>query len=1026
MSARIETERFRHSFSNYLAASLAIIVTVGAQYLLAVTLGVSHTVDLCILPALYLARRFGWEPGAAALVLGIVSTIALSDFPLLSFRSESRGDQAALLICLAVGGTGIYLADALRRARARARACAATVAAESFAHRVTQETLRKQQARLLDHAFDPILTWELSGHITYWNAGAEQLYGYTAEEAVGRSSHDLLQTVFPISRVALEEALRREGRWEGELKHRTKDGRWVTVDSSMVVVERSSSPPEVLEANRDITARKRAEEGRERLAAVVESSDDAIISKTLDGVIRSWNGGAERMFGYSASEAVGRPITLISPPERLGEEQSILASLVRGERVDHFETVRVAKGGQRIDISLTVSPVLDAAGHIIGASKVARNVSDRKRAYEALREASNRAEDAFARMRAVFLAADGLILADGRGNLLEWNPAALRLHGFESEDVPHRHATDFESVFSLSLPDGSPLPFESWPLPRVLRGEQLAGLELHVRRIDTGRDRYISYGGTPVRGPGGAIEYAVLTLHDVSARRRAEEALRERERLLRVVTGSARVGLVVVNDRYEYLFANEAYTELFELGTNGIVGRRVSEVLAPGWPQIRPNLDRALAGERVAYELTMSTRAGPTKSRLFRVMYEPRAADATGATVVVVVTDVTDQKQLEARYRQAQKMEAVGQLAGGVAHDFNNLLTVINGHSEVLMSYGELDQQRREGLMAIRNAGERAAGLTAQLLAFSRKAVVEPRVLDPNQVVESATRLLGRLIGENIRIETKLASTARVQVDPGQLDQVLMNLAVNARDAMPDGGTLTFETRDVFLTEGAPTDSGQIVPGRYVQFTVSDTGCGMADVVRSRIFEPFFTTKEVGKGTGLGLSTVYGVVRQADGAISVDSELGRGTSFRVLLPAVQAAATESHPDEIRMAPYGSETVLVVEDETEVRRLFKLALEQHGYTVIEANSGATAKYAAAQYPGKIDLLVTDVVMPDGGGWELAEHLKTKCPGIRVLFVSGYTGDAVLRHGLELMTDSFLQKPFTPLTLARKVREVLDRN
>lgn len=385
-----------------------------------------------------------------------------------------------------------------------------------------------------------------------------------------------------------------------------------------------------------------------------------------------------------------------------------------------------------------------------------------------------------------------------------------------------------------------------------------------------------------------------------------------------------------------------------------------------------------------------------------------------------IVRDVTERKKLEEQLRQSHKMEAIGLLAGGVAHDFNNLLTVINGFCDILISQHGDKTPASEQLIAIRDAGEKAADLTSQLLAFSRKAIVEPKVLDLNERIESTFRMLRRLIGSHIRLETELdQSLDRIRIDPTQLDQVVMNLAVNAHDAMPRGGVFKIATENIKLSiDGEPTS--------YVELVVSDSGEGMPAEVRDRVFEPFFTTKGLGKGTGLGLATVHGIVSQAGGNITVESELGVGTTFRIRFPAVTEKSKLIQPTiEKGVGPRGAETVLLAEDEPAVRRLACLALEMQGYTVLHAESGPKALAISRAYEGKIDLLVTDVVMPEKGGRDLAEEIRQLRPGIRVLFVSGYSDDEIFRHGVERSTAAFLQKPFTTRALASKVREVLDQ-
>ncbi|MBI1882080.1 MAG: PAS domain S-box protein, partial [Chloroflexi bacterium] len=395
---------------------------------------------------------------------------------------------------------------------------------------------------------------------------------------------------------------------------------------------------------------------------------------------------------------------------------------------------------------------------------------------------------------------------------------------------------------------------------------------------------------------------------------------------------------------------------------------------------------------------------------------------------VEVRRDVTRELQLEAQYHQSQKMEAIGQLAGGIAHDFNNLVTVINGYSElVLHRYLGQSDPSRKFLEEIKKAGERAASLTGQLLAFSRKQVLQPKILDLNRVVVEVNKMLQRLIGENIEVTTLLVpGLAPIKADPNQLEQVLINLAVNARDAMPSGGKLTIETANVTLDLAYARQHAEVTPGEYVMLTVSDTGVGMTEAIKARIFEPFFTTKEQGKGTGLGLATCFGIVKQSGGSIEVYSELGRGTTFKVYLPCIEEAIScSTKPVEADKLPYGTETILLVEDGVSVRTLAANVLREQGYTVLEAANGEEALYLIQGQPEtELHLVLTDVVMPQMGGRELADQLKTVRPDIKVLFTSGYPDDAIVHHGVLEPGIAFLEKPFTLAALARKVREVLD--
>jgi signal transduction histidine kinase len=402
--------------------------------------------------------------------------------------------------------------------------------------------------------------------------------------------------------------------------------------------------------------------------------------------------------------------------------------------------------------------------------------------------------------------------------------------------------------------------------------------------------------------------------------------------------------------------------------------------------------------------------------------------------ILLAVEDVSERKHAEEalrksqeHLRQAQKMEAIGRLAGGIAHDFNNLLTAIIGYSVLLLDTLAGNEAALQQVQQIKAAGDRAASLTKQLLAFSRRQVLQPKVIDLNLIVADFDRLLRRLVGERIQVAIDCAPDLwQVLADPGEIGRALMNLALNARDAMPGDGTLTIQTANLTLAEAEAREQ-DLPPGRYVMLAVRDTGVGMDAQMQEHIFEPFFTTKETGKGTGLGLATVLGIVEQSGGAIQCQSEVGHGTSFRVFLPAVAEALQESvgQAPGLATAPTGTESILLAEDEDAVRGLVRIILEARGYAVIEARNGREGLKLCETHPGKIDLLVTDVVMPELGGRELAEAALKLRPGLKVVFVSGHTQDVVLKEGVQHGA-AFLHKPFTPMQLAQKVRDTLDGN
>ncbi len=564
-------------------------------------------------------------------------------------------------------------------------------------------------------------------------------------------------------------------------------------------------------------------------------------------------------------------------------------------------------------------------------------------------------------------------------------------------------------------PDDRAAVFDRWAAATAGGGEYV--VEFRYRRHDGAYEWHVARAATVRDTAGRVVRWAGVTTN-VHAARAAEAALREREELLRTVLAHIPAAVFWKDRDSAYLGCNEtcARNAGYEAPAD-LVGRTDLEF---GYSKEEAEFYRACdrrvmeTGEPLLNIEETQTR--PTGETAVILTSKVPLRDGSGSVVGVVgvYQDVTGVKRLEEQYRQAQKMEAVGRLAAGVAHDFNNQLTVINGYSDLLLDTLSPKDPGYALVEEVRRAGERSAGLTRQLLAFGRREVVAPRVLDLNDVVRGVERILAQAVGEDVRLVTELApGLAAVRADQGQLEQVLMNLVVNARDAMPDGGTLTVATAN-------------LPGGSRVRLTVADTGTGMTAEVRRRLFEPFFTTKPKGQGTGLGLAVVHGVVTQAGGAVEVQTAIGRGTTFHIDLPASGEPARRSTGSSVvRVVARGSETVLLAEDEDGVRALTRHILRNAGYTVLEAGDGVEAVAVAAGHAGPIHLLVTDVVMPGLGGREAAERIVAARPGTRVLYLSGYTDDAVVRHGVLRSDMAFLRKPYTPTELVYKVRDVLDR-
>jgi two-component system, cell cycle sensor histidine kinase and response regulator CckA len=570
-------------------------------------------------------------------------------------------------------------------------------------------------------------------------------------------------------------------------------------------------------------------------------------------------------------------------------------------------------------------------------------------------------------------------------------------------------------------------------LRRVLDGD-LPRLDDEIAvREPGGRATWRQIVATPFRRSVPADGVVVMQLdadvrRDLVARNDAETARRRSEHKFAALFHASPVAMViseVTTDRI--LHVNPAMLALLGKTQAEALGPRASTLEVWGADgQRRDLLERALGGRPLSnVEVALRRSDQSTHTVLLSTELVPPTEDDDSAILITMAVDISERRLLEEQFRQAQKIEAVGRLAGGVAHDFNNLLTVIIGYNESLDFDEALGESARDAVQQIRLATERATTLTRQLLAFSRRQVLQPQTLDLRDVARQLAPMLRRLIGEDVDLLTEWGETAAVvRADPGQIEQVLMNLAVNARDAMPQGGRLTLR---IGLTEfGADfvETHPYVVPGRYVELVVSDTGMGMTADTRARIFEPFFTTKPQGQGTGLGLAMVYGIVKQSEGYIWVESEPEEGATFRIALPVSLEKVVERNAAETAKSPSGHETVLVVEDEDALRELDRQILMRCGYRVLHARTGPEALAMAHAHPGPIHMLLTDVVMPNMSGRELADRLQQSHPDIKVLYMSGYTADAVVRHGVSEAQVAFIQKPMSPPELARKVREVLD--
>lgn len=799
-----------------------------------------------------------------------------------------------------------------------------------------------------------------------------------------------------------------------------------------------------LESARLHLAVQRAEQ---QYRSLVENAPGGILQSTPDGQVQIANPAAARMLGYSSTEELLREVTdLGKQVVRRAEDHAAFRDLLAEHgSVQDFELPLVRQDGGQIWASLSTHAVRDADGKPVRFESTVVDITRRK-----LAERRSVCEHSVAQILATTpsLTEAFPMILQTVGETLDWDWCALwqldiPKAALVCQTVWHRGDADavaFETYCrGLSFARGIGLPGRVWSsgqprwvvditsdadFPRATMAAKHAFRSALAFPLLVGKDvlGVVELLSRNLEKPDPQLLTTLSTIGNLLGqfieRRRIEE---ERDRFFNISLDM----LCIAGFDGMFKLVNPAWETTLGWSTEELLTQPYTTFVHPD------DLTRTVAEADRLQTTGFSTLSFENRYRCKDGSYcwlSWRAiSDHNNRLIYASARDRTAQRHLEDQLRQAQKMEAFGQLAGGVAHDFNNLITIINGYSEFLLEDLPPTDPRRGCAAEIRGAGERAASLTAQLLTFSRKTIIEPKNIDLNELVAQVGKMLQRLIGEDITLTTELAPSLHwVMADQGQMEQVIMNLAVNARDAMPKGGRLTIATKNVEIRPDDRLVAAGRSPGPYVQLSVADTGTGMTETVKAKIFEPFFTTKGVGKGTGLGLATVYGIIQQAGGQIDVSTAIGVGTTFSILLPAVLDHATPPATFGPSSSIRGTETILLVEDELALRKFARLALEAQGYKVLEAEDGTTAIRIAGQQSDLIHLLVTDVVMPGMGGRDLAEVIRASLPAVRVIYMSGYTDDAIVRHGIVEATDAFLQKPFTPQGLARKVRATLDAN
>jgi len=782
------------------------------------------------------------------------------------------------------------------------------------------------------------------------------------------------------------------------------------------VVDSESHTPVLL-----AKAQEALRDSEERYRRIVETTNEGIGVLDTAATFTFVNHRFAEMLGYTPAELIGKSLFLVLPQP----DQAAAALRIEHSRQgvsEEGEVAYVTKHGSTLWTLLRTSPIRGADGTWIGTLGMITDRTRQREADEALRKSTADLRDERDRAQRYLDTAEIILLAlDAEGRITLANRYACNLLGWTAQELVGRDWID------------TCLPPRIRDALRQARHNLLGG-DLSVIQnpvlTKAGEERLIEWRNTLLRDDDGHVTGTFSSGTDITERNQAVEALRTAEERMRFALTSANVGIWDMDYKVGLVRWSEILESQYGLlpGTFRGTFEAFAEVIHPeDRESVLGTIGRAmeLGGEfSVDHRTIRPDGSVRWLSGAGRVLL---GEDGTPIRAVGISQDVTERRTLELQYQQAQKMEAVGQLASGVAHDFNNLLTVILGCAEILTEDSTVTQEQREELGEIIKAARRAAGLTKQLLAFGRQQVLHTASLDVNMLITDMAGMLGRLIGEDMRVELELAPGLRPALaDRGQLEQVVMNLVVNARDAMPGGGTVTLHTANVELENSSFHESG-VVQGHYVMLAITDTGTGMSKETQQHLFEPFFTTKERGKGTGLGLSTAYGIIKQSKGHIWVYSELGKGTTFKVFLPCADSAASVPAVVAAAAPPVrrASETVLLVEDEVSVRRLSKRILEHAGFRVLEAANGDEAEQLYAQSADAIDLVVTDVIMPGCGGPELLRRLQVRAPALRVLYMSGYTEQSVARNEGFDSGLPYVQKPFTAAEFVRRVREALDR-
>lgn len=893
------------------------------------------------------------------------------------------------------------------------------------ARQLALDSLRRSEERFskLFHAspFSIIVASYPEGKIIEANAAFLRICEFTREEVLGRTTGELAIWVLAEDRQRMLDSLRTQGAARNmEYLFQSKSGRQHTLVMSVEII-RLDDQDYSLAMSIDVTDRKAAEaelrKTDELLRVVVQSTTDAVFVKDLEGKYLLFNEAAGRFVGLLPADALGKDDTAFfdEPAVKIirAHDQKVIETGI----VSTAEELATAAGITRI-YHATKVPYRDASGNIIGVIGISRDITDRKQAEQTIRENEERYRKLFE------TCGDAIFILDIDGTIRSLNPVAATMHGCTPDELIGKRMQE------LDVPaDAEQVPNR---MQRILAGETLKFEVVHRRK--DGTTFPVDVVATLMHVAG---EPLVLAFdRDITERKLTEDSLRQSLSRMQATLDATADGILVVDLEGRIVDLNQQFLAVWKVPADTIaVGRKEDLISSFNQHPLIVEMLGQLRDPDAFVQRVREIYESPTESsfdviefrdgRTFERLSRPQLMSGVPVGRVWSFRDVTAQLQLEQQLRQAQKMEAIGQLAGGVAHDFNNLLTVINGYCDLLLTKNAEENPWFEPVTEIRDAGRRASRLTEQLLSFSRKSLMSLQVVQINAVIVDTEKLLRRMIGPRVELHLELHPEAgNIRADVTQLEQVLMNLVVNARDAMPDGGRITISTLVSTTNIIGEIGSAAPIPNKYAVLTVSDTGMGMTAEQCSRIFEPFYTTKDVGKGSGLGLAVVHGIVRQHGGQIRVESQPGQGTTFTVLLPRVDNLPAITRTSDLEADQGGTETILLLDDEDGVRRVTRQTLEILGYHVLEASGGDEALRLAREHGDEIDLLLTDVVMPGMSGRQVADALRKDHHQLPVLFISGYHEEESVHAVANQANESFLKKPFTPQQLTHAIRRCLD--